>query len=100
MKDKTDKANMETLGELLQAPSSPAERFISSAERDELIYLREQYRLMQLRQEKKTERIQLLVRPALKADLDKEAKARKVSRNELITQILETAMEQTKEANT
>lgn len=72
---------IEKIGDLLQ----PAE--------EEITRLRAELEAVYRQQEKKSERIQLLIRPSLKADLDKLAAREGVSRNEVIGQLLEEAME-------
>ncbi|HZK42414.1 MAG TPA: ribbon-helix-helix protein, CopG family [Clostridia bacterium] len=72
---------IEKIGELL----TPAE--------EEVIRLRAELQEVYRQQEKKSERIQLLIRPSMKADLDKLAAREGVSRNEVIGQLLEEAME-------
>lgn len=95
------KKNLEALGDMLKsATPAPAERFITSTEKGEIARLKEEIRQLKLKQERKSERIQLLVRPTLKDRLDQIAKERKISRNELITEILERAVSPESEATT
>lgn len=77
-KDAIDK-----IGDLLQAP----------AENEEIARLRAELEAVYRQQERKSERIQLLIRPSLKTALDARATDEGISRNELITQLLEAGIE-------
>jgi predicted HicB family RNase H-like nuclease len=72
---------IEKIGELLQ----PAE--------EEITRLRAELEAVYRQQEKKSERIQLLIRPSLKADLEAQADKEGISRNEMINQLIEEALE-------
>lgn len=72
---------IEKIGDLLQ----PAE--------EEITRLRAELEAVYRQQEKKSERIQLLIRPSLKADLEAQADKEGISRNEMINQLIEEALE-------